>query len=162
MGKKGAVFLFDADKEHRWHPTQKYQVQVGWNERHWETCHLGKMPYPCLKKEWVTVQKEFSPERIEIDIPSSRLAGTARLVQKVACGLGLKTIPVGGEKFDLCTQSIDEVANAFLPSLRFPAPYQTVEIPIEQLFTTFYWRFRTDNGTWQSGWTGWSKITRSF
>ena len=56
----------------------------------------------------------------------------------------------------------NEVASAFLPTLRFPAPYETVEIPVEQMFTTFYWRFRTDNGSWQSGWTGWSKLTRTF
>jgi hypothetical protein len=162
MGKKGAVFLFDADKEHRWHPTQSYEVQVGWHERRWEKCYAGKLPYPCLKKEWVTVQKSVRPERIEVDLPSSRLAGTLRVVQKVACALGVKRIPVGGEKFDLCTMTIDEVADAFLPTLRFPAPYQTVEIPMEQLFTTFYWRFRTVNGSWESGWTGWSKISRSF
>jgi len=161
-GKKGAVFLFDADKEHRWHPTQSYEIQVGWHERRWEKCYAGKLPYPCVKKEWVTVQKSVRPERIEVDLPSSRLAGTLRVIQKVACKLGIKKIPVGGEKFDLCTMTIDEVADAFLPTLRFPAPYQTVEIPMEQLFTTFYWRFRTVNGSWESGWTGWSKISRSF
>jgi len=162
LGKKGKVFLFDGDKEHHFHRTQSYQVQVGWYDRHWETCHKGKLPYPCLKKEWVTVEKVISPERVEIDVPSSSAAGVLRVVQKVACKLGIKTIPVGGEKFDLCTLSLDEVADSFLPTLRFPAPYQMVEIPVEQLFTTFYWRFRTDNGTWQSGWTGWSKLTRTF
>ena len=162
LGKRGSVFLFDADKEHQFHPTQRFEVQVGWYERHWETCHAGKLPYPCVKKEWVTVQKNITPKRIEVDVPTSRGAGVIRVLQKMACSLGLKTIPVGGEKFDLCTQSVDEVASAFLPTLRFPAPYETVEIPVEQMFTTFYWRFRTDNGSWQSGWTGWSKLTRTF
>ncbi len=38
FGSATHVMLFDADKNHHFHPTQYYSVQVGWYDRVWKTC----------------------------------------------------------------------------------------------------------------------------
>jgi hypothetical protein len=35
-------------------------------------------------------------------------------------------------------------------------------VPATQSFTTYWWCFRTANGTYHSGWTGWSSFYRSL
>ena len=61
-----------------------------------------------------------------------------------------------------CQHSVDTLADAFVPTLEFLTPYQFVNVPVNQHFTKYYWRFRTYNGTFQSGWTGWTKFTKAL
>jgi hypothetical protein len=54
------------------------------------------------------------------------------------------------------------LSTSFLPTVDFMTPYQETEVPASQWMTTYYWRFKTDNGSQQSGYTGWSSFFRSF
>ena len=99
------------------------------------------------------------PTEQVLELKTSKLYGLASTMQDVVCHLGLGDL--GGE-IDLCTLTVEQMADAFLPTLKFYMPYQPVDVPTPQAFTTYYWRFRTDNGAYQSGWTGWSSFYRPF
>jgi hypothetical protein len=73
FGGSTSVMLFDADKNHRWHPTQRYDVLVGWYERDWHTCWAGPIPYPCYDYVWTTVQKSIAPKVEALELKSSML-----------------------------------------------------------------------------------------
>lgn len=162
FGSTTRVMMFDADKEHHFHPTRQYEVQVSWQERSWETCYQWGVSYPCVKEKTVTAQRAFTPVRRTLSLKGSVLAGLASLTQNVACWLGYEQIQSGDSTFQLCELSVEEMTSAFLPSMVFPMPYQDAEVPASQWFTTYRWRFRTHNGTHHSGWTGWSEFYRVF
>ena len=159
FGSATTVLFFDADKNHRWHPTKRYDVLVGWYERDWYTCWAGPFPYPCYDWVWTTAQKSITPTVESLQLKTSTLYGLASLTQAVVCDLGLGDI---GGNIDLCTLTLDEMSDAFLPTLVFYLPYQYTTVPASQWFTTYYWAFRTYNGTYTSGWTGWASFYRSF
>ncbi|MCU1281207.1 MAG: hypothetical protein JWM53_4753, partial [bacterium] len=52
--------------------------------------------------------------------------------------------------------------NLNVSSISFAVPYQDVEVPASQWLTTYWWRFSSNNGYVQSGWTGWSSFYRSL
>jgi hypothetical protein len=85
--------------------------------------------------------------------------GMASVTQGVVCGLGLGDIAGG---IDLCTLTVAEMSDAFLPTLTFYLPYQNLTVPASQWWTTYYWCFRTYNGTYTSGWTSWASFYRSL
>jgi hypothetical protein len=160
FGGSTTVMLFDGDKNHRWHPTRYYEVQVGWWERVWETCwEWGFIPYPCYTDVWRTAQKTVYPRREWIELKTTSLYGLSSLAQQVFCGLGLGGLAGG---IDLCTLTVDQMSDAFLPTLKFPLPYQSTTVPASQWFTTYWWRFRTYNGRYLSNWTNWSSFYRSL
>jgi hypothetical protein len=159
LGREAMLLLFDADKNHAAHPTEVYEVQVGFHDLRWARCRgWGGLPYPCLQKEWVTVQKEFPAVRTELSVPASRAFGIVRHVQKLACFFGVKQVG----PLNLCGLTLGQMAGAFLPTLEFPLPYQEVVVPVPQALTRYHWRFRTRNKTAVSGWTGWSTFIRTF
>jgi hypothetical protein len=163
LGGTTTVMIFDGDKLNHFHPTQFYDVQVGWYERQWKTCWWGPLPYACYDDVWRTAMKRVWPSPRSIDLRASAIYGAANLLQTVACGLGFTEIPISGDKkFKLCEQSLDTVATAFLPTFDFPMPYQNTTVPASQWFTTYWWRFASHNGTRGSGWTGWSSFYRSL
>ena len=87
----------------------------------------------------------------------------ARLAQQLVCAAGVNEVPSsGGGTIRLCDQSLDTMANNFLPTLNFPVPYQDVGVPASQWFTTYWWRFATWNGATSSGYTGCSSFYRSL
>lgn len=159
FGSSTTVMMFDADKNHHFHKTQQYTVQVGWYERVWKTCWAAFVPYPCYDNVWRTAQKTVSPTRESLQLKTSSLFGLASLTQGVVCGLGLGGLAGG---LDLCTLTVDQMSDAFLPSLVFYLPYQYTTVPASQWMTTYYWRFRTSNGRFASGYTGWSSFYRSL
>lgn len=159
-GRSTHVMVFDADKNHQFHPTQSYELQVGWYERDWKTCWKGFLPYPCYEDKWVTAQKTIHSEKRTLALKSSRLYGAVGLLQKVACHFGLDNIKSGDGNFQLCLAPVDKLATMFLPTMEFPLPYQDIAVPTSQWFTRYYWRFRTDNGAMKSGFTGWSSFYR--
>jgi hypothetical protein len=162
FGSQTHVMLFDGDKNHHFHPTEQYNVQVGWYDRQWHTCWWGPFPYPCYNDVWTTAMTSVYPEYRAINLPLSSAYGLAKLAQKLVCAVGINEISSGGGTIRLCDQDLDTIANNFLPTINFPVPYQDVSVPASQWFTTYWWRFNTDNGAIQSGYTGWSSFYRSF
>ncbi|MBS2023892.1 MAG: hypothetical protein JST92_15925 [Deltaproteobacteria bacterium] len=162
LGSQTTVMLFDGDKNHHFHPTQTYTVQVGWYERVWKTCWAVFVPYPCYDDVWHTAEKQVWNEWRTIDLKLTSAYGIAKLAQKLVCAAGVNEIPTNGGKIRLCDTNLDTMANNFLPTLSFPVPYQSVQVPASQWFTTYWWRFSTNNGAIQSGMTGWSSFYRSF
>lgn len=162
LGSTTHVMLFDADKNHHFHPTHQWTVQVGWYDRVWKTCWWGPFPYACYDDIWRTAEKVVSPAWRAVDLKLSSLYGLAKLAQQLACAAGVNEVSSAGGKIRLCDQNLDTMANNFLPTIKFPVPNQDVSVPASQWFTTYWWRFKSDNGTAQSGWTGWSSFYRSF
>ena len=163
LGTTTHVMLFDGDKNHHFHPTQSYSVQVGWYDRQWKTCwKWGVVPYPCYNDVWTTAQKTVYPEYRAINLKLTSAYGLAKLAQKLVCAVGINEISQNGGKIRLCDQNLDTMANNFLPTISFPVPYQDTSVPASQWFTTYWWRFSTNNGSVQSGMTGWSSFYRSL
>jgi len=158
--------LCSHEKHHGFQATVRYDVQIGWYDRDWKTCWGGGVvPYPCYENKWVTFQKSQYPSARNIDLNHTALFKVAKLFQKLACHLGIDSIKPNSAsqgKYDLCSQDLDSVTASFLPTMVFPMPYQDVSIPAKQWLTKYHWRFRTYNGSYHSGWTGWSSFTRAL
>lgn len=165
-GSTTHLLLFDADKHHQFQPTVRYDVQIGWYDRDWKLCWAGGFfPTPCYEKKWVVVQKAHTPVARTIQLPKTGLFKIAKVTQTLACHLGADSIrpnPASDGTFNLCSDDLSNVAQSFLPTLEFPMPYQDIGIPAKQWMTKYHWRFRTYNGTYHSGWTGWSSFTRAL
>jgi hypothetical protein len=165
FGSSTHVMLYDGDKHHHFQPTRSYTVQVGWYDRVWRTCWAAIVPYPCYDDVWRTAQTTVAPANRSIDLQMSSLYGLATLAQSAVCAVGITEIPKNdgsGQSFKLCEQDLSTIANNFLPTVTFSVPYQDVEVPASQWWTTYWWRFSTNNGWVQSGWTGWSSFYRSL
>jgi hypothetical protein len=162
FGNSTKVMIFDGDKLHHYHPTRTYDVQVGWYDRHWKTCWKLFVPYPCYDDVWTVAERtDWAAERT-IQLRATAAYGLASLLQRVVCAVGINEIQSGSGTFHLCDQGVDALSSAFLPTIVFRLPYQEITVPASQWFTTYYWRFRTDNGTQQSGFTGWSSFYRTL
>jgi len=163
FGATTRVMLFDGDKNHHFHPTQSYTVQVGWYERYWKTCwKWGFIPYPCYDDVWTTAQRGVAPAYRALDLKVSAAWSLAKLAQKVVCAVGINEVSSGGGTVRLCDQNIETMGANFLPTVSIPVPYQDVSVPASQWFTTYWWRFKTANGRADSGFTGWSSFYRSL
>jgi hypothetical protein len=163
LGSTSTVLMFDGDKNHQFHPTQRYIVQVGWYERVWATCGRGSRLYACATRQWRTAQQTVVPSARAINLKSTSLYGLANVVQLLLCDLGVMEVsPPNGPELRLCERLLGDVAVDFPPTFTFRAPYEEATVPTTQQFTTYYWRFSTDNGYAESGWTGWSSFYRSF
>jgi hypothetical protein len=165
FGPSTHVMLYDGDRRHHFQPTRSYTVQVGWYERVWRIAWKGIIPYPTYDDVWRTAQTIVAPANRSIDLKMSALYGLANLAQQAACAVGITSIPKPGDPnhpFQLCQQDLSTIVDNFVPTVTFPSPYQDVEVPASQWWTTYWWRFSTNNGRWQSGWTGWSSFYRSL
>jgi hypothetical protein len=163
LGPTSIVLMFDGDKNHQFHRTKHYVVQVGWYERVWTTCGQGSRLHACAIRRWRTAQKTVQPTAGTIDLKASSFYGLSNFVQSVLCDLGVTELPQpNGPEFRLCERLLGDVAADVLPTFRFRTPYEETTVPTSQWFTTYYWRFSTDNGHAASGWTGWSSFYRSF
>ncbi len=163
FGSTTHVMLRDADMYHQFQPTQSYSVQVGWYDRHWKTCWAAFIPYPCYDSIWTTAQKTVGRAKRSIDFKMSAAYGLISLAQNLLCELGITEINMtGGAKFQLCQQDLSTITDAFLPTVKFNIPYRDLDVPASQWMTTYWWRFSTNNGAIQSGWTGWSSFFRSL
>jgi hypothetical protein len=133
--------LHDADKHHRWHPTKEYEVEVGWYEKEWKTCFVpnSSFSYPCWIDTWKSYTKKVTPQLRLVDL--GKLLSNPTVAQV------------------LYLLGVDNVSAA-LPTLKWPVPYQEVDVSVPNLFQTYYWRFRTNNGPRWSEWTGYSNFRR--
>jgi hypothetical protein len=158
FGSSTTVMLFDGDKNHAWQGTKRYFVQVGWYERSWTVCWSGRFPYPCMREDWRVVEKTVTPAPRSVTLAATSLGDLATSMQTLLCGAGNTEIKQrDGSMFSTCAQTIDSST-----TFTFETPYQDVAVSTPQWFTTYYWRFATDNGTFRSGYTGWSSFYRSF
>jgi hypothetical protein len=162
MGSETHVMLFDADKNHHWHPTKTYTVQVGWYERNWKVCWAAFIPYPCYDDVWTTAETTVPAAARSLDLKLSFAYGLLTTTQNVLCAVGVNEIPANGQTYKICEQDLNTIAANFLPTVKFPLPYQDVTVPASQWMTTYWWRFKTDNGGIASAFTGWSSFFRSF
>lgn len=162
FGGNVKAMIFDADKNHRFHPTTSYDIQLIWTERFWsdhrenDRCTNYLVGYLCLKDR--KFEKTVVPIKRYVELDGSKLFGVAKLMQDVICGLGVSSLGT----IDVCSMSVEDASISFLPTLKFIVPYQDVGIPADQRLTSYKWRFRTKNGTYTSGWTGWADFTRVF
>lgn len=163
LGSTTKVMIFDGDKLHHYHPTRTYNVQVGWYERQWKTCwKWGFIPYACYDDVWRVAERTVWANERKIEVRATAAYGLTSLVQKVVCAVGVNEIKSGDGTFKLCDSTLDQITTAFLPTIVFRLPYQELEVPASQWWTTYYWRFRTDNGVHVSGFTGWSSFYRTL
>lgn len=162
FGPSTNVMVFDGDKIHHFHPTERYDVQVSWKERHWAVCWAFIFPYPCHEDEWKTAQTSVGTEERSIEVKMTAAYGLASLMQRMICAVGYTEIKTSNADIKLCAQDLGTIANAFLPTFVFRMPYQTIPVPASQWMTQYYWRFRTDNGAFRSGYTGWTGFYRAL
>lgn len=163
QGSQTTVMLYDADKNHRFQPTQSYAVQAGYWDRRWSVCWQGPVPYPCSTDTWRVAERRVPSQRRTMSVSAGQLGGLADLVQRVLCANGVTEIPKPDRSpFLLCEQPLSSISSAFLPTFTFHTPYEVTTVPASQWFTPYWWRFSTHNGTTSSGWTGWSSFYRSL
>ena len=141
LGSTVQLMLHDADKHHRWHPTQKYEVQVGWYEKEWKTCPVpnSTFTYPCYVDTWKSFTKQVNP--------GVRLVDLGKIVGNPTVSLVLGML------------GVDTITTA-LPTLKWVVPYQEVDVTAPNMFQSYWWRFRANNGTKWSEWTGYSTFRR--
>ena len=163
FGSNTQALIFDADKHHAFHPTKSYDIQISWLERTAKVCWKWGVPYPCVELKQRSVQKNVLADKRYLELDNSKLGGLASLLQNILCSTGIASIGTGsGGTVDLCGMSVQEMTSDLLPSTKFLMPYQEVNIPTGQKFTSYFWRFRTQNGSFTSGWTGWNEIRKAF
>lgn len=136
------LLLYDADKNNSFHPTQYYQVQVGWRENHQWRSEIYTVP-----AQGRTANLTFRGDLHEEE-----------LLRLVACRAGMTDLSDQLNGFEVC----DRRNASFLPTFTFRIPYEVTSVPATQSFTRYWWRFSTYNGVQYSGWTGWSSFYRSF
>lgn len=162
-GATTRVMLRDADMYHQFQPTKSYNVQASWYEQQWSTCWSGPVPFPCSQSVWTTAQKNVARPVRSMDLKLSAAYGQASLLQGVLCELGVsEIIAAGGGTFRLCESDLGTIPDALSPTVKFRVPYLDVDVPATNWMTTYYWRFSTNNGFVQSGYTGWSSFYRSM
>ena len=162
FGSNTQVVFFDADKNHRVQPTQTYEVQVGYYSRDWKVCWAAIIPYPCYDNRWTAYTRNAVAAVETLSLETSAAYAVAQLAQRAFCGLGLSSLVSLPNGLDLCSQSIESLANGFLPAWRFVTPYQTMAVELPQAFSTYYFRVRSYNGQWHSNFTGWGSFQRVF
>ncbi len=163
FGSDTHIMMQDADKHHHFQATKSYNVQVGWYERDWSVCWAWIVPYPCYQDNWKVAQTSVAPTARSINLKMTFAWTLITTVQDILADIGYCEINTeDGQKFNLCENSLSSVTDAFLPTTTFDLPYQDADVPATQWMTTYYWRFATDNGYWNSGWTAWSSFFRSL
>jgi hypothetical protein len=143
VGPVAGLLLYDADKRNSLHPTTRYDVVVRWRDRR--------------SQRWVESSHAVSPAARSVMLSMTGARREEELLLRVACTAGMTQMSSEFNGRDVC-----DSAHAFVPTMTFPTPYQEVNVPVDQPFTTYWWRFRTHNGVRTSGWTGWSSFYRSF
>ena len=141
------LLLYDGDKRNHWHPTTSYDVQVGWFER----TDSGAF-------RWRMESLAVTPVQRTVDLALRGDNPLDWLLLAAACRAGATELSSELHGTEVC----DRQGAGFVPVLRFYVPYEEVTVPTSQPFTTYFWRFRTSNGSRTSGWTGWSSFYRSF
>lgn len=141
------LLLFDADKNHRWHPTTQYQIELRWQE----------------PSGWKSQTHRVTPQRMVLDLRNTLALTWASRLRNTLLAVGVRQLPGGsGRPFNLAAMSVEEMLQDLLPTTQWPLPYQQVQLPLPLAFHRYHWRFRTHNGSHWSGWTHWSTFCRGI
>lgn len=175
FGPKWQVMLFDEDKNHRWHPTQRYEIEVQWTEQNWVTCRMTAWPYadyPCLETTTKTVRKYIDPTADLTSLDGNALLALGNWAIDLLCQSGdvmLSDLGIElGIDINICeVGGLDNLLESQFGTLSVHLPYQFIEIPTPRPFTEYLWRFRSNNSEvladeGNSGWTEWSRLTRGL
>ncbi|MBW2713332.1 MAG: hypothetical protein JRC77_06225, partial [Deltaproteobacteria bacterium] len=154
-GPELRLMFYDEDKNHLFHPTESYDVQLFWTEARWATCQMTGWPfwfYPCIQTQSKFVQKTVAATPNKVNLDNSDLWAFGVWVVDLVCGVS-DTFVLGGT--DMCTEEMSATGNSdtYLP-------YQDITVPTPTPHQNYYWRFRSDNGNFRSGWTNWSVVRR--
>lgn len=141
------LLLYDGDKRNTFHGTQQYVVQVGW----WESG-------PRTPTQWRVEEYVVTPTEWTAELPLTGARREEHELLRTMCRAGMTELSTRLSGRDVC----DRQDSAFLPTLGFYLPYESVTVGVPNQFTTYWWRFRTWNGTTASGWTGWASFYRSL
>jgi hypothetical protein len=157
-GSDTNLLMYDGDKNHRYHPTQSYDVQIGFYNRVWCGIFCG------YNDVWTVIEKNVAPQANTIQLNNTELWYLANLAQDLACQISGGSLNIGqnGETTNLCSINLASASASFLPSMTFWTPYQSVDMPLPQWMSQYWWRFRTNNGTQLSNFTGWNSFNRAF
>jgi hypothetical protein len=146
-GDQVRLLIFDADKNHRWHKTTKYEVEIGWWEWDW-----GRGDWA-----WRTMTRNVTPSARDVDLSQAIAGDGLGVLRDVLVANGVSDIPTGeNASFNLAALSVEELVTTSLPAVKWPTPYQDVRVTLPIPAYQYYWRFRTYNGHHWSGFTGWS------
>ncbi len=152
-GKTSAVLLFDADKNHPEHPTSGYDVEVRWLRKSWKVCVAGLSPYPCSDTQRMTFRKRFKPTRQVASIPVEALAEAPVIVRRWFCAIGMEpACRLAGVRTPASVFAVDRI--------QLQLPYERIELPATEWFSTYEWRFQSVNEFGESGFTDWVKLER--
>lgn len=148
------VLLRDADKNHHFHPTQEYWVNVVWPE----PCPSAENPADSctqpqnnltVKSTWITV----TPTKIVLSLDSyPAIEALGKTVDDICNYINSYTI------YDCYSAAL--TSGGFLPMTEAHIPYQSVEIPTPTVGQDYYWSFGTFNGKSYTAVTLPSKLTR--
>ena len=169
-GSQVRVMLHDGDKNHRWHPTKEYEVQVMWHAKEYETFPAGIkdlitnkdlfVPY-VAKATKQTISRRFKNRTRTLNIRNVLLSGGATFMRELLIAHGVTEIPIDNKYiYNIFELSTEEITEGSLPPLLWDAPYQDIPIVAPNVNTTYYWRFRTLNSWGWSGWTSWAQFKR--
>ncbi len=160
VGHFAKLLLFDADKYNRFHPTQSYTIEMGWYERQYKTCWNGPIPYPCYDDVWTTKQKVVSPSArtVSLNLGIAADGGPGLFLLSALCEGGIQNeidpceIFLNSSKYNGNSQGL---------TVHFKVPYQEVSVELPNMMTQYWWKFRTDNGTYSSNYTAWASVYRA-
>jgi hypothetical protein len=171
-GQNASLLLFDGDKNNRWHPTLRYEIELQYPEMTWSSCPQT-WPNGTPMLDW-NGNRVFMPCRIPVtrtlvrtvtdiplrtmDLKGLTIVDAAQWAFRALDTLGVDSIDLGAGAVPTHSAA-DTVLDAALPSQFFPVPYQEIAVSFPYPGTRYLWRFRTDNGTRLSGWTSWQPIT---
>lgn len=153
MGETTSVVLFDADKNHPEHPTQAYDLEVRWIQKSWKVCVTGFAPYPCADSQRLTLRRRIVPRRLMATISKGALKYAAPVFGRWFCSIGFDAAcALQGRRTPAASQRSK--------AIRLAVPYEVVDLPLVEWFTTYEWRFRTINEFGESPFTEWVPIER--
>ncbi len=155
------LMLFDEDKNHQFHPTQSYDVQVEWTEAYWNVCQMTGWPfwyYYCIETESKSFEKTFTATRNKVNMDDSDLWSLGVWVVDLLCWSSGSFDLFGVNVCD--TGGLNGAGEALGAGRDIYLPYQELYVPTPTPRQNYYWRFRSNNGTETSGWTGWSRVYR--
>ena len=150
--------VLDPDKNHPFHPTTSYNVQVGYNELYATFCKMSRWPYasyPCLRTQVrYDYYTEIAPVEDVTAIDESKMWEMGQVFAGLFCDPEDSTT-------NLCSEDMHDIKDG-LGLFDMYLPYQRISIPIRQPATYYYWSVGTVNDVGYSFLTLPSKVLRSL
>ncbi|PCI45029.1 MAG: hypothetical protein COB51_09420 [Moraxellaceae bacterium] len=155
------IMIYDEDKNHTFHPTTQYDVEVQWSQIVIVTCRMPSWPYwsyLCFDTVDLSVTKSFTPTESLTTLDHNVLTPVGEALLTFFCDITDDSFEILGLGF--CETEADELIESLFHSGGSYLPYQRVSIPTPLPLTGYRWRVRTYNGEVYSGWTNQSGLNR--